>query len=428
MRIRFAMMFASAALAASFAGPQIAAAGEPDTKEETATVKAAGAAVRTIVGGASKLIRASASAATVRIAALDRAVKTGKDVADLSGVASTPGVKVSAEQRAGLLDACVESVALFDDECLAHCSDAYAAFAESSACRSLGETDSLQRLGGSGGPVDQFTAGLAAGWDKGQATVERALARFQVTLTKAGTSFTRIGGPAPAFTTPTFVSPPGRVIDVPVVLGTFGDSDGALRALVAYSGETPIGDFRESNTAVVAASSAGTLGFSGIFFAPGGEEGERSVHIYTEDINSSFSGGGRVFMIDKVTSVIRPATPVNIVDPGPCVPAGGDGDVTSSTELLDLGTAMTGQSASSSFVLTNNTAAPLDVTLSIVATGNNVNKFIFFNSSMRTIQNGSTIGVGIGASSSTPGTFTAKLRVTWANGTLDVPLKVTITN
>ncbi len=428
MRIRFAALCGVAVLASIAIGPPRAVANGNDSKETAAAVKAASAAVKTIVKGAAKLIGAAVVGTTGRIAALDKAAKTGNNVETLSGVQSTPDIKVSPEQRAGLLDACIRNMVRFDDESLGYCRDAYVDFAASPACQSLAETESTNRLAGSGGPLDQFTAGLADAWVKGSGTVNRVVQKFQVTLTNGGTAFTYIGGPAPAFTTPTFVTAPNRVIDTPLILGTFGDSDGGLRALVAYPGQTPIGDFRGANTSVVAASTAGTLGFTNFLQFPGGEEGERGVFLYTENVNSSFGGEGRVFLLDRFTDALRPTTPVRIVDPGPCVPAGGNTDVTSSTPLLDLGVTQTGMSASNSLVLTNNSSSSIDVTLSIVATGSNSGKFVLFNSNMRTIFNGSTTGVGIGASSTTAGTFTAKLRVTWPGGTLDVPLTVRINN
>lgn len=428
MRVRFVALCGVAVLAATAIGPPRAAANGKDTKEEAAVVKAAGAAVRTIVRGTARQIRAAAAGTTGRIAELDRAAKTGKGVETLSGVPSTPEIKVSPEQRAGLLDACVQNMVRFDDECLEYCRDAYEAFAASPACQSLAETQSTNRLAGTGGPLDQFTTGLADAWVKGSDTVDRAVQKFQGTLTNGGTAFTYVAGPSPAFTTPTFVTPPDRVFDTPLILGTFGDSDGGLRALVAYPGDTPIGDFRAANTSVVAASTAGTLGFETFQQVPGGEEGDRGVHLYTERLNSSFIGEGRVFLLDRSTDALRPMTPVRIVDPGPCAPAGGNDDITSSTPDLDLGIAQTGQSPSRSFVLTNNSSSPIEVTFSIVATGNNANKFTIFNSSMRTILNGSTAGVGVGADSTTAGTFDAILRVTWPGGTLDVPLTVRFTN
>lgn len=288
--------------------PPAAANDPPDPKIEKNADKAARNAARAAVSA----IGSAASAASRQISAIDKAARTGKNVATLSGVASTPGVKVSREQLHGLLDNAVLQVVNFHDTAIAACGGAFGTFAADPALQTLADSTSQERLPGGGGAVDIFTGALGAAWSKGNATVDRPLRKLQGTLAPFGVLSTYTFFPPPPFAAPTTGSPPPAVLGAPGVLATFGNSFGGLSAIVALPGETPVGRIGTDNTKVMLRNTSGA--------APFPEVSTYNHLLYVRNLDGSvLSDVGTVFLRDTVSDGTVPCTHVLLVNPGACL-------------------------------------------------------------------------------------------------------------
>lgn len=402
MRIGLGSFVIAAAALLTFGAPPASA--NSDSAADAATVKKAGAAVRLILKGFNARMTAVRVTATQSIGALIKAEKTGVDIEILSGVPSTPGETVSAEQRKGLVEAAFVVIVRFYDEALDACHEAYVEYAASPEFDELQGTTSIQRLPGSGGPPDLLTAGMTVVWDKNVAALMKQVVKFRVGLTADGFTFTLTLGPAPTFADPDATAAPAGALRAPVPLATGGDSGAVRRTIVGYSPSTGA---TESNTGVLYND------FDGTVPANGGVR-LRNVGYYKFDQDAPpYPAVGTVYLTDTVASGtgLRPALPVRLTSPGPCVPASTGADLTASLKAVHLGTVPKGMEGDGkSLVLTNHTGNDIAVVITVQASGTSVGKIYAFPLNFTVPANGE-FTIFVDGSSPTPGDFNAVLQI-----------------
>jgi hypothetical protein len=409
-RSAFVVLVALGAIAAPPAGAN------PDSAADLAALKAADASVRSIVKTAGKAIAAAASRATARLGSLTSAVRTGKHIEDLTGVASVEGVKVSPQQRSAVVEEATTSCADFYDDAIGVCEAAYEAYAGSSALTTLSTTDTPRRHPGAGGPPDRFDAGLVTAWEKSSAAVDLKMQSLAGTLGQSGLTMTYVSGPPPVFVVPRALSAPTGVLQTPTIFASIGDSNGQRRALVGYA---PAGNYTPFNAGVILFDGSNSQGMTrvrdfddlGYFRNATTSTQPRLALIYLHDSSSSFTP-------------VRPTAPVRVTYPGPCPPPTSGDALTSSSNAVHLGPVNAGVEATMvPITLTNTTSSPIAV--SVAFSGSAASKF-FASSPNFTVPANSTFVLRIGGSSTTTGSFFSTLILQYPGNSLDIPADLTV--
>ncbi len=215
-----------------------AAEGRANTDPPSALEKKAEAAARkrasAISRGAVSQIRNAAVQASKAINAFTKALKTGRNIDQLSGVPSLPGTKVTDEQRLASFGKVFETVGQFHGQALSVIQDAYEEAATDSTLLAFGNTGLATRLPGSNGPADTFTFTLHDGWRTNTAVVNRSLVKLQSTVANTGgANFTYVAFDPPDFTIPVWDGSVTVPVSASQIIATSAVSDGSFRTLLA---------------------------------------------------------------------------------------------------------------------------------------------------------------------------------------------------
>ncbi len=326
MRIRLAAL-ALVSLGVAFAAfaPSADAKKDPVASANAKIEKDAEKDAKAITKTVARSIRVKARATAKVIKALTKAAKSGKNVAQLSGVEATSGEAVPHAQLVGLFRAYLDAVAGFHNSALGSIEGGYADVADSAALRRLGASTLNSRFPGTGGAVDLLTRGFSDGWAGGDRTITKSSEKFRTTVAGAGLAFTHVNCVPPKLSPPSLGSVPDRPLSTPTILGTTATSDADIAVLVAGS---DVPDPDGSPTQVTIFDTGRGFAFDVADLDP-----SLSVAYWRQADSTAVVGSYMAGLRSSTTGALRPTPfePVSVPDAPPVRGGGGGGDLVSTT-------------------------------------------------------------------------------------------------
>ncbi len=235
-------VLASLALAALFlAGSSpVEAAKDPVAAANARLEKDAGKAAKRIVKTMSRSMRSRAVATAREMKSLAKALKTGRDIEQLSGVLSDPaagkGFEPSPAQVQGIAQVTQRVFAEYFNGVMADVSAVKAEANNDPAIQALRDAGLASGCQGGGGPIDAFVAGATKAWNDSSATVFGGARRVQAEITANQFGWNFIDCGSPPFNGEGFGAEQAPLLSNPSTVATFGDSGSGMGAIVVQSG------------------------------------------------------------------------------------------------------------------------------------------------------------------------------------------------
>lgn len=295
-----ALSAAALAAALAFVAPAAAAPDGPDPTKDPRIEKPADKAAAAITRGLTKRIRQHGSFTSAEIGRFAQAAKSGRDIEELSGVPSTPGVKVSEAQLRGLFLKMIDLIARFHDAVIEDIQTAYAEAAANPALQTVGDSAVLRGRPGTGGPADSIAAGAMNAWTAAISAVTNAVRKAQESFRGAGFLCTFSAAVAPTINPAPVGTPGDGVLSVPAILAAGSDCTGTAVALVAPADGTRFGALDASNVETRVRTESGTAPFpaftayNNLIVCT-----MTDASVYTGDSYREFRGEETVYIVDR---------------------------------------------------------------------------------------------------------------------------------
>lgn len=196
----------------------------PDAKVNAKLAKKASKATRGIVRDAKKRIKTQAKVTSGRLKDLAKTVRTGKGIEEVSGIASTPGLKVSRDQADALFVQFVEIIDAQNGVTIEIIGDAYEQAAEDPSLLDLIESPGTKVAADA--LLFDMKFALQDACEGGSKVVRKGVDKLVDEYFGLGYPFTFVDLRTPDLAVPTVGGEPAKPLQVPQILATSGTAAG----------------------------------------------------------------------------------------------------------------------------------------------------------------------------------------------------------